>query len=372
MDTTKNLILALIATFFLISCGVSVAKPVEPAEPELAISEVAVVPAESSAQNFRYEVLLESFRLEIWGSPYAVDINNCGGQTIIEQQERRSQRYIAELDIEISNSVAAEFGGDVLVAEATLGAQIGSKLGIRIGSEVEAETAVTLTASPGTKTETILQWRQSWTEGKIAILRPDGNYVAVLPFAVLNNLTLETVDTITYTCVGNNIEQQDQVVTVELATTPVIEDVTVPEIKPAPEAILIGVWTVPGNSSAGSKFEVEQAGLYTFVYKGGAYSTYPVSSIPSGASTWLTAVRVFHNRPTEWDGIAISNSPDINAVDFLYSSSAEDAVNKANGSSFTITLLKGDYLIMVAVDGKPYYSDNPGRIEFDVYFTPMN
>jgi len=72
----------------------------------------------------------------------------------------------------------------------------------------------------------------------------------------------------------------------------------------------------------------------------------------------------------EWNGAAISNSPDISAVDFGYSSSSSEAEAKVQGQEAVVSLMQGDYLILVGVDGRPYYSDNPGEVIFEVLFTP--
>ena len=104
------------------------------------------------------------------------------------------------------------------------------------------------------------------------------------------------------------------------------------------------------------------------MYVSGSYSTYPGDQIPSGQKTWLTALRVFLNRSPEWNGVAISDYPDYSFADYNHFSSSEDAENRADGFTLTAYLLKGDYLIFVPVDGKPYYSDNPGELTIDVLF----
>ena len=135
--------------------------------------------------------------------------------------------------------------------------------------------------------------------------------------------------------------------------------------------VSIGEISIAGNSSEGTKFTAPQAGVYTFKYISGSYSTYPASKTPpAGTLTWLTAIRVFKNRLVEWNGIAVSNSSDYRAVDYAYYASASEVESIAKGSVLTVSLLQGDYLIFVAVDELPYYSDNPGEVIFEVLYAP--
>ena len=183
-----------------------------------------------------------------------------------------------------------------------------------------------------------------------------------MPFAALNLLTLEQLNSQTLDCESGEIVTQGgaaQIITPE-----------VPVIVPTPTPVSIGTISVPGNSSEGTRFTASQSGLYIFRYVRGAYSTYPTDGIPAGQATWLTAVRIFKNRPTEWNGDAISDLADYRAVDYAYFYSQREVEERAEGQSLTLSLLQGDYLILVAVDGRPYYSDNPGEVVFEVLFIP--
>jgi len=176
-------------------------------------------------------------------------------------------------------------------------------------------------------------------------------------FQIINTLVEQGIIIGPIVQVGNPNEptQTPNALTIELST---------------PALRSIGTLIVPANSNEGIKFTAPESGQYIFKYSAGAYSTYPLESIPGGTPTWLTAVRIFKNRPVEWNGDAISNSPDISAVDFGYSSSSSEAEAKVQGQEAVVSLMQGDYLILVGVDGRPYYSDNPGEVIFEVLFTP--
>ena len=135
-------------------------------------------PAEAPAVNtdLKYSVSQEGYQVQFMGTPYEIAVDNCDGARDSTKIEERSQRYLAELNIEVSNKIAAEFGGNVGVAKAVLRDEIGIALGIRIGTETEARSSVEIVTPPGKKTVTTIQWKEVWTEGSIAIIRPDGSW----------------------------------------------------------------------------------------------------------------------------------------------------------------------------------------------------
>lgn len=313
--------------------------------------------------NLQFSVMQEGQIFESIGAPYPIEVDNCKGARDSEKVEERSNTFITELNLEVSNTVAAEVGGNIEVAKVMISDQIGLALGTRIGTSTEARSSVKIVTPAGYKTVAHLQWKEVWTSGKIAISHPDGTYVDVLPFSVLNSLTLEQLDSQTVNC-------ETGVIT-ENGSTAQISTPEIPVILPTPAPVSIGNISVQGNSSEGTKFTATQAGIYTFKYISGAYSTYPASKTPpAGTLTWLTAVRVFKNRPVEWNGIAISNSSDYRAVDYAYYATASEVENIAKGSILMVSLLQGDYLVFAAVDELPYYSDNPGEVVFEVLYTP--
>lgn len=313
--------------------------------------------------NLQFSVMQEDQIFKSIGAPYSIEVDNCKGARDSEKVEERSKTFITELNLEVSNTVAAEFGGNVEVAKVMISDQIGLSLGTRIGTSTEARSSVKIVTPAGYKTVAHLQWKEVWTSGKIAISHPDGTYVDVLPFSVLNSLTLEQLDSQTVNCETGAITENGSIAQI---STPVV-----PVIPPTPAPVSIGTVTVLGNSSEGTRFNVTQTGTYTFRYISGSYSTYPSNKTPpAGVKTWLTAIRVFKNRPIAWNGDAISEQSDYRIADYGYFSSASEAESAAQGHSLTVSLLNGDYLILVGVDGKQYYSDNLGEIVLEVLYTP--
>lgn len=313
--------------------------------------------------NLQFTVRQESQLIESVGAPYEISVDNCNGARDSEKIEERSKKYLTELNLEVSNKVAAEVGGNIEVAKVMVSDEIGLALGIRIGTETEARSSVKIVTPAGQKTVAHLQWEEVWTSGTVAVSRPDGTYVDVLPFSVLNSLTLEQLDSQTINCETGAI--------VENGSTAQISTPEIPVIPPTPVPVSIGTIVVPGNSSEGIRFNVTQTGVYTFKYVSGSYSTYAANQTPpAGVLTWLTAVRVFKNRPIAWNGEAISEQNDYRIVDFAYFPSASEAEAAAKGHSLIVSLLNGDYLILVGVDRLPYYSDNPGEVILEVLYTP--
>src|SRR5690606_24508716 len=119
-----------------------------------------------------------------------IQTDNCGNSRDAGKTETRSETYVTELNIEISNKVGIEFGGDVYVAKAVLSDEIGIALGIRVGKQTGASSSIEIVIPAGKKSNTKVQWQEVWTKGMVSIVRPDGTYVDVLPFTVLNSLSL--------------------------------------------------------------------------------------------------------------------------------------------------------------------------------------
>ena len=316
-----------------------------------------------NAEGVKFLVSKDGSEAKSLGEPFEIPTDNCGSSTVVKQTQEKSRSYTTELNITVSDKVAAEIGGSVEVANAKLSAEIGIQLGVRYGIENTSKSSIEISVPAGKRTITTLQWKEEWTKGTVSVVRPNGEYVDTLPFSALNDIVLMLVETKTMDCTTGKVETQQ--------TTPQISTPEIPVIPPTLTPVSIGTISVLGNSSEGIKFTATQAGVYMFKYIGGAYSTYPSNKTPpAGTLTWLTAVRVFKNRPVEWNGIAISNSSDYRAVDYAYYASANEVENIANGSILTVSLLKGDYLVFVAVDELPYYSDNPGEVNFEVLYTP--
>jgi hypothetical protein len=150
--------------------------------------------------NLKYSVAQESQQVQFIGLPYEIPVDNCNGARDSEKTDERSKSYLTELNLTVSNKVAAEVGGDVEVAKVMLSDEIGIALGIRIGTETQAKSSIKITTPAGQKTVTHVQWKETWTDGTISISRIDGTYVDSLPYSVLNSLTLEQLDSQTIDC----------------------------------------------------------------------------------------------------------------------------------------------------------------------------
>ena len=162
---------------------------------------VTPTPVSSDTRGeFQYQVAREGFTTQLSGIPYEIVADNCNGARDSRKTEERSQAYVVELNVEVSNKIAAEVGGNVEVAKVMLRDEIGLALGVKIGSQAQAKSTVEIVTPPGAKTATTVQWKETWVKGNIAIQRPDGSYVGVLPFTVLNSLTLDQQGSRTVNC----------------------------------------------------------------------------------------------------------------------------------------------------------------------------
>lgn len=148
--------------------------------------------------------------LQFAGQPFPITADNCGGLESSSQTTTRSQKFTTELNVEISSSLTTEFGGDAKVVKAVLGSEIATKLGVTLGVESQATSSLEITTPPGTKTTALLQWKAQWTKGDISIIRPDGTYIDILPFAVLNSLNLEQQEIKTIDCKTGEILSQSR------------------------------------------------------------------------------------------------------------------------------------------------------------------
>ena len=136
------------------------------------------------------------------GAPYEITADNCQGARDSEKIEQRSNTYSTELKLDISNTVAAEIGvgSDLAGAKATVSDAIETALGVSIGAETQATSSVRIITPPGYKTVAHLVWKQIWTSGTVAVTRPDGTQIDILPFSVLNSLSLDQLDVQTIDC----------------------------------------------------------------------------------------------------------------------------------------------------------------------------
>jgi hypothetical protein len=317
----------------------------------------------SKPDGMKYLVSQSGSEAKLLGEPFEIPMDNCGGSTEVKQTQEKSRTYTTELNIEISEKVAAEIGGNIEMATAKLSEEVGIQLGVRFGSANTTTSKIEIPIPAGKRTVTTLQWKEEWAKGIISIAHPNGELIETLPFSALNDVVLMQIGTQTVDCTTGDV-------VVQAAITPQISTPELPVIVSTPVPVFIGDIVIPGNTSEGIRFISTQSGIYVFKYVRGAYSIYPENKIPTGKATWLTALRIFQNRGAEWNGVAISDWPDYNFADTLYYSSSGEAENEAREFMLTASLLKGDYLLFVPVDGKPYYSDNVGEVTIDVFYMP--
>ena len=306
--------------------------------------------------------------VDFTGSPEEILLDNCGGlrDSTLTQTVMRS--FIAEVQFEVSDQIAGEFGVGVKIVEAKIRNEISAKLGVRFGTQLTRSSEVEAVVPAGHRTITTLQFKESWKTGDVELLRPDGTYIDVLPFVALDSLKFVQTGVQTIRCDdGQEVVAED---TTPVAIPPAEILLEAPTLKPTAVPIVTGKIVVPGNLAEGISFPVTRAGTYIFRYVGGAYSTYPPDRIPSGLQTWLADVRVFKNRPVQFDDDKINEYSDYRLVNLGYGNSTEEVQNRAlqNAVPVQIQLVEGDELHIVAVDARSAYNDNPGQVEFEVLF----
>jgi hypothetical protein len=126
----------------------------------------------------------------------------------------------------------------------------------------------------------------------------------------------------------------------------------------------VGTLYARANAQEGTRYNVTESGRYSFLIEGGAYSTGP-----GGSSGWLTQVWIFKNRAVQWYEVE-ANPPAVNADGRVGStathSTAEEAEAAGVGSSLSMELAAGDYLLFVVPDNRGWFGDNPGGVSFTV------
>jgi formylglycine-generating enzyme required for sulfatase activity len=165
------------------------------------------------------------------GAPYDITADNCQGALDSVKTEERSRTYSTQLKLEVSHKVAAEVGGDIEVAKAMLSEEIGVALGVTIGAETAFRSSVTIGTPPGQRTVAHLQWEEVWTTGTIAVSRSDGTNVDILPFSVLNSLTLEQLGVQTIKCETGEVIENGSTVEISTPGTPVVVPTPATEIQ---------------------------------------------------------------------------------------------------------------------------------------------
>jgi hypothetical protein len=295
--------------------------------------------------------------------------NNCGGVSEVVSMFRHeySITYIVNFGQELAISVDGR-AGIPGVGQIQIGAEVATHYNVSYGSVETKVGQIELKAKEKKRVEHILKHLELVDRGTVIVTvgTMDHNFSYSFPVGY----RVELQDTVEIPCPANAVTTTSTITPGEVTTPTASNTPPLPEILPTPIPFTIGTLIVPADTNEGIKFDVPAAGRYYFKYLSGSYSVYPENNIPEGTKTWLTAVRIFKNREIEWNDVEISDSPDLSASDFGYYSTLGEAEARAQGSTATISLKEGDYLILVAVDGRPYYSDNPGQVVYEVLYTP--
>jgi hypothetical protein len=176
------LFLTLIILILLASCGDS-KDSLEP--------EIAEVP---QATGFDYLVALDdSPSIEVSGSPFKVTTDNCGSRVSSIETFTRSRDFSVTLHTEISESIRAEIGGSVGVADAEIGAAIGGRLGLQVGSTESVQSERRVETPADSITTATLQWEEIWQTGRVSINQGEGNSIGDVPFRVLTTVRLSQI-----------------------------------------------------------------------------------------------------------------------------------------------------------------------------------
>lgn len=152
--------------------------------------------------QLKYTTILDpSPTVRVAGSPFEVTTNNCGSPVSTMETFSRAREFNFSVELELSQSLIGEIGGGISqVAEAKLGAEIGSALGIHVGTSDKVETQRQIETPKNSITTLSLQWEEIWSTGRISVIRPDGTLVGETPFFALTTMRLTQMRVITQNC----------------------------------------------------------------------------------------------------------------------------------------------------------------------------
>ena len=128
---------------------------------------------------------------------------------------------------------------------------------------------------------------------------------------------------------------------------------------------------VDSTNPEGVKFVAPESGSYEITIVGGAYCYLPQEdpnwSVYGG---WRTMLHLYINKPVEWGessewGLSPVNFDNIIGPDKSIPTVAEAEVT-GKGSSVTVHLDKGEYIIILVYDGSDYYFDNSGTVSVHI------
>ena len=128
---------------------------------------------------------------------------------------------------------------------------------------------------------------------------------------------------------------------------------------------------VDSANPEGVKFVAPESGLYEITIIGGAYSYLPQDD-PNWTvyGGWRTMLHLYINKPVEWGEPGEWGSSPINFDNTIGLEKSTPTVSKAEatgkGSSVTVQLDKGEYIIILVYDGLDYYFDNSGTVKVQI------
>lgn len=124
---------------------------------------------------------------------------------------------------------------------------------------------------------------------------------------------------------------------------------------------------VDSTNKTGAKFVAPADGTYKIAIAGGAFCYLPQDSDSWALfGGWATGLLVYENQPVKWGAVDKWGKHPVDATTTVglgdHSPTVAAAEAAAKGSSVTIDLKKGDYIMLVVSDGYDYYSDNSGIV----------
>lgn len=124
---------------------------------------------------------------------------------------------------------------------------------------------------------------------------------------------------------------------------------------------------VDSSNPEGVKFIAPASGSYEITIIGGSYCYLPQDDpdwpVYGG---WRTMLHIYINKPVEWGEPGEWGSSPVNFDSTIgpdkSASTVTEAESAGKGSSMTVQLDKGDYVILLVYDGSDYYFDNSGTV----------
>lgn len=128
---------------------------------------------------------------------------------------------------------------------------------------------------------------------------------------------------------------------------------------------------VDSSNPEGVKFVAPESDLYEITIIGGAYCYLPQDD-PNWTvyGGWRTMIHLYINKPVKWGEPGEWGSSPINFDNTIGSEKSTPTVSEAEttgkGSSVTVQLDKGEYIILLVYDGSDYYFDNSGTVKIRI------